>query len=561
MKCSKKTCLIILAIFLFLVAVAVALLVVFLILPRDNSTAPPRARTKTAGTILGQTVVLKDKETQIHEFHNIRYAKPPVGELRFRPPVKHTAENPEELVEATNSTEILCIQADNGDGTEDCLVLTVRTANLNASKPVLVWLHGGGLATNHGMMGGYSFDSEVTHKVEAVTVNVNFRLGFIGFSSVEELWDEEAGVYANNGIRDMIAALNWIQENIAGFGGDPDSVTVIGESGGATAVLALACSPLANNKFHAGIAQSPAPEMRFTHVDGDKYQRTIVDQVGCTQNSKEERKKCLLDLPAEKFSRKYIDIVNGDAYFTFPRSQGEDADVVGLVVIDPVVVTVPPRELSSAGFVPDKPLPVIISNLAEENFEWAWIIKPPFSSEEELKSTLGPLLKNLTDDADVLDKVLAIYPDQDPVTVWSLLTCDMRATCPSNDVALAMSTASNRDIYRLYISHRPSLGIPAVHAYDSVVLFGYGSGASNGGGGFSFSPVELDLKFERHYISMVKQLAQNKKFDDGWETFPGKSMIYENSDEISNVMSNKPQQTECEKLAELDLVKYGWQNR
>ena len=558
MKCNKKTCLIILATLLFLVAVAVALLVVFLILPRDTS---PQAKTKTGGTIRGQTVVLLDEKTKIHEFHNIRYAKPPVGELRFRPPLKHTVEDPEELVEATNGTEIRCIQADDGEGTEDCLVLTVRTANLTASKPVQVWLHGGGLATGYGMMGGYSFDSEVTHKVDAVTVNVNFRLGFIGFSSVEELWDEEAGVYANNGIRDMIAALDWIQENIAAFGGDPDSVMVIGESGGATAVMALACSPLANNKFHAGIAQSPAPEMRFTHIDGDKYQRTIVDQVGCTQESKEDRKKCLLELPAEKFSRKYINIVNGDAYFTFPRSQGEDADVVGLVVIDPVVVTVAPRQLSTADFTPDKPLPLIISNMAEENWDWTWLTNPPFTSEETLKSTLGPLLKNLTDETDVLDKVLEIYPGQDPVTLWSLLTCDMRSTCPSNDVAEAMSTASNRDIYRLYISHKSSLGIPAVHAYDSVVFFGYGSGAPDSGGGFRFVPAESDLKFERHYISMVKQLAVNKKFNDGWETFPGKSMIYENSDKISNIKSDKPQQTECEKLAALDLVKYGWQNR
>ncbi len=88
------------------------------------------------------------------------------------------------------------------------------------------------------------------------------RLGFLGFSSVEELWDADNGVYANNGIRDMVVAIDWIQDNIMYFGGDPDSVTVIGESGGATAVLALASSPLANNKFHRGMEHTEILNMK-----------------------------------------------------------------------------------------------------------------------------------------------------------------------------------------------------------------------------------------------------------------------------------------------------------
>jgi len=550
MKCSKKTCRILLGSALFLTCVAIALVLVFVL---DGKSKSPQAKTKSAGIVIGQTVVLKDGETKIHEFHNIRYAKPPVGELRFRPPVRHVEEDPDKKVEASNKKDVKCIQADNGEGVEDCLFLTVRSGNLTASKPVIVWLHGGGLATNYGMMKGYSFDSEATHKVDAVTINVNFRLGFLGFSSVKELWDKDAGVYANNGIRDMIAALDWIQDNITAFGGDPGSVTVIGESGGATAVLALTCSPLANNKFHAGIAQSPAPEMRFTHEDGDVYQRTIVDQIGCKQTTAEARKQCLLELPAQKFSRKYAKVVNGDAYFNFPKSLGDDAEVVGLVVIDPVVVTVTPRNLKSADFSPAAPLPIIISNLAEENWKWQWILNPPFQSETELKAILEPQFKKLSNDDNLMENALAVYSGNDPVTTWSLMTCDMRSTCPSNDVAEAMSTATNRDIYRLYITHRSSLGFPAMHAYDSIVLFGYNSDM--------FVAEELDLKFEKHYINMVKKLAQDKKFDDGWDTFPGKSMTYENSDKISNVGTNKPQQEKCEKLANLDLVKYGWQNK
>jgi len=555
MVCSEKKCRILLVVLLFLAFVALALLLVFFV--EDKTRTPPQARTQNAGIVLGKTVVLKDGETQIHEFHNIRYAKAPVGDLRFRPPVRHMVHVPDEGVEAADNTTVMCVQADSGLGTEDCLVLTVRSGDLTASKPVLMWIHGGGLAVGYGTGKGYSFDSEITHRLDAVTVNINYRLGFLGFSSIKELWDEDAGVYANNGIRDMIAALDWIQDNIAAFGGDPNSVTVIGESGGATAVLALTCSPLAYKKFHAGIAQSPAPEMRFTHEQGNEFQRDILAQAGCTQQTAAERKQCLLDLPANKFSFPGgVTVMKGSAYFDFPLSQGEDNEYVGLIMIDPIVVTVSPRNLESASFTPSKRLPVIISNLAEENYDIEkWPLSPPFSTVAELKEKLQPLFENISKNEAVMNTVIDLYPEQDPTTVWSLMTCDMRSTCPSNDVAEAMSTAMNMDVYRLYVTHKPSIGVPAFHFYDSFAFFGYIFE------GFDYIPNEMDLKFQTHYIEMVKKFARDKKFDDGWGTFPGKSMTYENSEEISKIESTKPQQTVCEKLSELDLVIFGWQNK
>ena len=204
----------------------------------------PIARTKTAGTIEGKTVILKDGRTQIHEFHKIRYAQAPVGALRFRPPKRHIILNQAIIVQATIESHLQCIN-DRGEGTEDCLFLDVRTPNLHGSRPVIVWIHGGALKIGSGSDKGYSFDSEATSKTDSVTVNLHYRLGFLGFSSVSELWDVPNGVYANNGIRDMVAALDWVQENIAAFGGNPNSVTLMGHSGGGTSVLALTCSPLA----------------------------------------------------------------------------------------------------------------------------------------------------------------------------------------------------------------------------------------------------------------------------------------------------------------------------
>jgi len=555
MGCSRKACGIFSAILLFLAFVVLALLLVFVF--KDNIKNPIQARTKNAGIILGKTVTLKDDVTEMHEFHNIRYAVAPIGELRFRPPVRPVVD-PEQGVEASDETPVVCVQADTGVGVEDCLVLSVRSRDLTASKPVLVWIHGGGLATGYGMMQGYSFDAEVTHKVDAVTVNINFRLGFIGFSSVEELWDEEAGVYANNGIRDMIAALDWIQDNIAAFGGDPGSVTLIGESGGATAVLALVSSPLANNKFHAAIAQSPAPEMRFTHEQGNDFQRELLDRAGCTQEDLAGRKQCLLDIPANKFSGKGgVNMTSGGAYFEFPMSGGERGEYVGLIMVDPTVVTVSPRTLKEADFTPTSPISIIVSNTAAETYNvWLWPFVPPFNTEDQLKAKLEPLIEEISDVENVMDTVIALYPDQDPTMIWTHMTTDMRATCPSNDVAEGMSAATNRDIYRLYVSHSPSFALAPFHAYDSYAFFGYKSD--------SIEPptiTNMDIKFQSHYIEMVKRFSRDKKFDDKWTTYPGATMMYENSDTISNAGAAKPQEAVCEKLAELDLVKYGSQNK
>ena len=112
--------------------------------------------------------------------------------------------------------------------------------------------------------------------MDAVTVNINFRLGFLGFHSIEELWDREKGVVANNGIRDIITALRWVNDNIASFGGDPNSVTLLGHSAGATAALAVVSSPLAVNLFHRVIALSPAPENEIQLCEREQVSKKCI---------------------------------------------------------------------------------------------------------------------------------------------------------------------------------------------------------------------------------------------------------------------------------------------
>ena len=214
----------------------------------------------------------------------------------------------------------------------------------------------------------------MTHKVDAVTVNINYKLGFLGFSSVEELCDVDEGVYANNSIRDMVAALDWVQDNIAEFGGDPKSVTLLGASAGAASVLALVSFSLGNNKFHAGIALSLAPEMRFTHEQGNNVQRNFLENAGCSQDTIAERKRCLLNLPANKFIVELgVRDTSQTAYFKFPISQGPDGEHLGHIMVDPTVVPVSPRNLKNAAFQPSTPLPIILSNCNEETYNYWYL--------------------------------------------------------------------------------------------------------------------------------------------------------------------------------------------
>ena len=201
-------------------------------------------------------------EGAVHVFRGIPYAAPPLGELRWRPPQPVAAW---EGVRPATAFGNACPQGPalanmTGDAlptlSEDCLVLNVWTGTLapDAKQPVMVWIHGGGLTLGWGHQRGY--DGTNLAKQGVVLVSVNYRLGALGFLAHPAL-SAEAGTSGNYGLLDQVAALEWVQRNIAAFGGDRGNVTIFGESAGGTSVHALLASPRAKGLFHRAIAQSP----------------------------------------------------------------------------------------------------------------------------------------------------------------------------------------------------------------------------------------------------------------------------------------------------------------
>ncbi|MES2442332.1 MAG: carboxylesterase family protein [Pseudomonadota bacterium] len=192
-------------------------------------------------------------------FRGIPYAAPPVGELRWRRPMAVRAWRG---VRADNGDAPACPQNDQGwnhgdasRASEDCLTLDIRTPALGGRLPVMVWIHGG---SNFSGSNRGTVQSRITDK-GVVLVSIQYRLGLLGFLAHRGAAAEAGGHAGNYGLMDQIAALGWIRDNIATFGGDPANVTIFGESAGAQDVSLLLAAPAARGLFAKAIMESGTP--------------------------------------------------------------------------------------------------------------------------------------------------------------------------------------------------------------------------------------------------------------------------------------------------------------
>lgn len=203
-------------------------------------------------------------DTGVDAYLGIPYAAPPVRELRWRPPTP-----PESWTTVRHADRFgpQCMQPLRGIMTnqysgaevmsEDCLYLNVWAKPGLTDAPVIVFIHGGAFFVGAASMPLYSGEHLAEHDV--VAVNLNYRLGALGFLAHPELSAEsETGTSGNYGLLDQVAALQWVRDNIAGFGGDPDNVTVVGQSAGSMSILALEGSPLAEGLFDRAVGMSGA---------------------------------------------------------------------------------------------------------------------------------------------------------------------------------------------------------------------------------------------------------------------------------------------------------------
>ena len=205
---------------------------------------------------------VSDSAADVVAWDDIPFAQPPVGDLRWRAP--RPLEASSQIIRSKDDTA--CVQKASvyggvvGEGivgSEDCLYLDVKAPADFKDKdyPVMFWIHGGGNTT--GLKDFYDYSRLVALK-DVVVVSTNYRLGGLGWFSHPAIQDHQEGVdkSTNFGTLDIIESLKWVQTNVAKFGGDPDNVTIFGESAGGHNVYALLASPMSDGLFHKAISQS-----------------------------------------------------------------------------------------------------------------------------------------------------------------------------------------------------------------------------------------------------------------------------------------------------------------
>lgn len=273
--------------------------------PADGAVVVPGPASVSARIVAGGEVLqgeVLDPESGLVVFRGIPFAAPPVGAGRWRPPLPHA---PRQGVQDATAFGPACPQQQGNPDfyrfvaerfgvspdrippmeniSEDCLYLNVWVKNPGAGekRPVMVWIYGGGNRNGYAQEPEYL--GENLARRDVIYVSINYRVGALGFLAHQGLSAEsERSVSGNYGILDQVAALHWVRDNIAPFGGDPENVTVFGESAGAGDIATLIVSPLAEGLFERAISQSggyPA-DIFYTQEEAERNGARVAQQLG-----------------------------------------------------------------------------------------------------------------------------------------------------------------------------------------------------------------------------------------------------------------------------------------
>ncbi|XP_019641982.1 PREDICTED: neuroligin-3-like [Branchiostoma belcheri] len=299
--------------------------------------------TTVTGQVRGTTTHTTDlPDKPIYTFLGIPYAAPPVGNLRYRPPQPAVPwEGVRDAVEvghfcsqnatAFNKLDFPLKWETDGKTSEDCLTLNIFTPTVAADSvlPVLLWIHGGAFFLGMGSPPG--FESLAAHQ-DVVVVSINYRLGVLGFLSTGD-----DNIPGNYGFLDQIRAMEWVKENIRNFGGDPDRVTIFGESAGGDSVSCHLLSPLSKGLFQRAISQSGT--CQTFPVEPQTIALMVGEAAGCDLEDTAALATCLKEIPPQELL---------DIHESLHQTVGE---LPFMPIVDGTFLTADPAELLRKGEV------------------------------------------------------------------------------------------------------------------------------------------------------------------------------------------------------------------
>ena len=333
-------------------------------------------------------------------FRGVPYAAPPTGDRRFRPPGRPEAwDGTRSALDFGSAAPQLLppdgafVQGGGEPQSEDCLYLNIWTPGLDdARRPVIVWLHGGSFATGSGGAPRLR-GTGLARRGDVVYVSLNYRLGILGFLFDEALDDGEPGAPGSFGILDQLRALEWIKEEIAQFGGDPDNVTLSGQSAGGMSVGTLLASPLSRQLFHRASAHSGHAHTAYTANEASVVTQTVLKHLAVNDVQPDD----LRALPLERI----IDAQR--ATIEELTSTAPGLPVVFRPVVDGVVLESLPIEAIRAGVARDVPL---IVGITANELSILTLSEDIDASDDALA---GQLVGPLTSDRETAIRIIAAY--------------------------------------------------------------------------------------------------------------------------------------------------------
>lgn len=446
-------------------------------------------------------------------FKGMPYASAPVGRLRWRPPASAAAW---EGVRDGSRFGPICPQIIGGavKGDEDCLYVNVWRPREKPDRPlpVVVWLHGGG---NHGLsgegsagFGGVAYNGEqlVSHGV--IFVSFNLRLGVLGFLAHTALSAERPEkISGNYGSLDQIAVLQWINRNIAAFGGDPSRVFLFGTSAGGGNICALITSPLTHGLAHGVAMQSSVPtscEIRPLAEAESDIGRRVAKAAGCDDATNVAA--CLRGKSVADIVKAVPGTVN-----VFPRTYGPNVD--GHVFPDqPIKIIAAGRHVT---------VPIIIGNTSRETWGWSRTVTDEAAYAATIERIFG---------AAVRDRILKLYPVSaypSARAAFAQATTDAQFTCVSRRVARIFSKAQRAPVFRYLFDHAlendPQLkALGANHTVEHPFFFSWQG---------RYRPTETDLAVQRRITGYWMRLAKtgnpNAGADPDWPHESGNDLYLE----------------------------------
>lgn len=491
---------------------------------------PVRAVPAVAGKNGGATAVVhvnqgdltgvKTADGQVEVFAGVPYAKPPVGDLRWQPPQRagawqgvlaadhfapmsmQTVNLPiyDSLAQIIGYHDYRVSLSDNyrAPVSEDSLYLNIwKPAGDVSGLPVLVYIHGGSLQTGQPWYGDYSGESLARDGV--IVVNMGYRLGVFGFFADAELL-AESDTTGNYGLLDQIMALQWVQENIAAFGGDPGNVTLAGESAGSACVTALCTSPLAKGLFRRAVGESstvtaPKPAHSF---------RLLEDALAAGQKTREKYKAAdigaLRALPAEKL----VGELNAHHHIT----------------VDGYVLTQTPYDAYAAGEYNEEAQ--LHGFNREESAPFILFVQANLKNYESKVRSMFP--------APYADRVLALYPaatDKEARSNWADIYTVYFFTY--GHFCWERQALANGIPSYVYHFEKDNGRLGSWHSGEEIYLYG---NIPEGSSLFDAGDRELSRVMKQYYLNFIRTGDPNGEGLPQWAASAGDSRVLALGDDV-----------------------------